>query len=168
MNLKSQIPRFSTVRDCRYNVIVRAGAAWHSLKSYMLRFVVLAVAIAIAFARSVSGDEDVGGVGPNRTCTRCRKNCAMPVCTSAKWTVRKVANWPQPSAVTRFAMDYPITGQLDEETSKALGTNPAVTTTPAIARRAPRHGEGCAPVSGKRLTMRGSRHRLASNHRRRA
>jgi peptidoglycan hydrolase-like protein with peptidoglycan-binding domain len=94
----------------------------------MLRFVVLAVAIGIAFARSVSGDEDVGGGWAEQNVRAVQEKLRdaglyfgdMDGAYSSELA----------AAIGRYQIrnGLPITGQLDEETSKALGAKAAVTT----------------------------------------
>ena len=64
-------------------------------------------------------------------CATCRRNYAMAVFTRARSTAHTAASCLQ--ALTRYQIrkGLSITGQLDVDTSKALGTKPAVTTTSA-------------------------------------
>ena len=84
----------------------------------MMRFVVLAVAIGIAFTRSVSADENVREVQE-----KLRDGGFYSGIIDGAYSSELSA------ALTRYQIrnGLPITGQLDEETSKELSARPAVT-----------------------------------------
>jgi hypothetical protein len=95
----------------------------------MIRFVVLAVAIGIAFARSVSGGEDVGGGWAEKNVRAVQEKLREGGLYFGE--IDGTYSSELAAAIGRYQIrnGLPITGQLDEETSKALGANPAVTTT---------------------------------------
>jgi hypothetical protein len=84
----------------------------------MMRFVFLAVAIGVAMAGSVSGDENVREVQE-----KLRDGGFYSGNTDGAYSSELSA------ALTRYQIrnGLPITGQLDEDTSKELGAKPAVT-----------------------------------------
>ena len=94
----------------------------------MLRFVVLAVAIAIAFARSVSGDENVGGGWAEQNVRAVEEKLRDAGLYFGEMDGAYSSELA--AAIGRYQIrnGLPITGQLDEETSKALGAKAAVTT----------------------------------------
>jgi peptidoglycan hydrolase-like protein with peptidoglycan-binding domain len=95
----------------------------------MIRFVVLAVAIGIAFARSVSGGEDVGGGWAEKNVRAVQEKLREGGLYFGE--IDGTYSSELAAAIGRYQIrnGLPITGQLDEETSKALGANPAATTT---------------------------------------
>jgi peptidoglycan hydrolase-like protein with peptidoglycan-binding domain len=94
----------------------------------MLRFVVLAVAIAIASARSVSGDENVGGGWAEQNVRAVEEKLRDAGLYFGEMDGAYSSELA--AAIGRYQIrnGLPITGQLDEETSKALGAKAAVTT----------------------------------------
>jgi peptidoglycan hydrolase-like protein with peptidoglycan-binding domain len=94
----------------------------------MLRFVVLAVAIGIAFARSVSGDENVGGGWAEQNVRAVQEKLRDAGLYFGEMDGAYSSELA--AAIGRYQIrnGLPITGQLDEETSKALGAKAAVTT----------------------------------------
>jgi hypothetical protein len=94
----------------------------------MLRFVVLAVAIGIAFARSVSADENVGGGWAEQNVRAVQEKLRDAGLYFGEMDGAYSSELA--AAIGRYQIrnGLPITGQLDEETSKALGAKAAVTT----------------------------------------
>jgi len=94
----------------------------------MLRFVVLAVAIGIAFDRSVSGDENVGGGWAEQNVRAVQEKLRDAGLYFGEMDGAYSSELA--AAIGRYQIrnGLPITGQLDEETSKALGAKAAVTT----------------------------------------
>jgi peptidoglycan hydrolase-like protein with peptidoglycan-binding domain len=95
----------------------------------MMRFVVLAVAIGIAFAQSVSGDEDVGGGWAEDNVRVVQEKLREAGLYFGD--IDGAYSSELAAAIGRYQIrnGLPITGQLDAETSKALGAKPAVATT---------------------------------------
>jgi peptidoglycan hydrolase-like protein with peptidoglycan-binding domain len=95
----------------------------------MTRFVVLAVAIGLVFAGSVSGDEDVGSGWAEQNVRAVQEKLREAGLYFGE--IDGTYSSDLAAAIGRYQIrnGLPITGQLDEETSKALGANPAVTTT---------------------------------------
>ena len=109
-----------------------------------MRFVTLGMAIGIAFAGFVSAEENVaaGWADTNvRVVQEKLRDAGLYFGEIDGAYSSELA-----AALGRYQIrnGLPITGQLDEETSKALGAKPAVTTPLMIARRVPKHGGGCA------------------------
>jgi Putative peptidoglycan binding domain len=99
------------------------------LNHVMMRFVFLAVAIGIAFARSVSADENVrAGWAEDNVRTVQEKLRDGGFYSGA---IDGAYSSDLALALTRYQIrnGLPITGQLDAETSKALDAKPAVATT---------------------------------------
>jgi peptidoglycan hydrolase-like protein with peptidoglycan-binding domain len=86
------------------------------------RFVLLAVAVGLALVEAVSADDNVRDVQ-----TKLRDGGFYSGEIDGAYSSQLSAS------LTRYQIrnGLPITGQLDVDTSKALGTKPAVTTTPA-------------------------------------
>jgi hypothetical protein len=95
----------------------------------MMRFVVLAVAIGIALARSVSGDEDVGGGWAEDNVRVVQEKLREAGLYFG--AIDGAYSSELAAALGRYQIrnGLPITGQLDKDTSKALGAKAAVTTT---------------------------------------
>jgi peptidoglycan hydrolase-like protein with peptidoglycan-binding domain len=94
----------------------------------MLRFVVFAVAIGIAFAGSVSGEENVGGGWAEQNVRAVQEKLRDAGLYFGEMDGAYSSELA--AAIGRYQIrnGLPITGQLDEETSKALGAKAAVTT----------------------------------------
>jgi peptidoglycan hydrolase-like protein with peptidoglycan-binding domain len=94
----------------------------------MLRFVVLAVAIGIAFDRPVSGDENVDGGWAEQNVRAVQEKLHEAGLYFGE--IDGAYSSELAAAIGRYQIrnGLPITGQLDEETSKALGAKAAVTT----------------------------------------
>jgi peptidoglycan hydrolase-like protein with peptidoglycan-binding domain len=95
----------------------------------MMRFVVLAVAIGIAFPRSVSGEENVGGGWAEQNVRAVQEKLRDAGLYFGEMDGAYSSEFA--AAIGRYQIrnGLPITGQLDEETSQALGVKAAVTTT---------------------------------------
>ena len=104
----------------------RAGAARHSIQNMMNRFFLSALAVGVSFTASVSADDNV------RTVQTKLKDGGFYL-----GEVDGAYSSELAAALTRYQIrnGLPITGQLDVDTSKALGVKAAVTTTASDSSR---------------------------------
>jgi peptidoglycan hydrolase-like protein with peptidoglycan-binding domain len=95
----------------------------------MMRLVVLAIVIGIALAGSVSADENVGAGWVDTNVRMVQQKLREAGLYFGE--IDGAYSSELAAAIGRYQIrnGLPITGQLDEETSKALGAKPAVTTT---------------------------------------
>ena len=95
----------------------------------MMRLVVLAIVIGIALAKSVLADENVGGGWADTNVRMVQQKLREAGLYFGE--IDGAYSSELAAAIGRYQIrnGLPITGQLDEETSKALGAKPAVTTT---------------------------------------
>ncbi len=95
----------------------------------MMRFVVLAVVIGIAFAKSVSAGENASGGWAEQNVRAVQEKLHEAGLYFGEMDGAYSSELA--AAIGRYQIrnGLPITGQLDEETSKALGAKAAVTTT---------------------------------------
>jgi peptidoglycan hydrolase-like protein with peptidoglycan-binding domain len=95
----------------------------------MMRLVVLAIVIGIALAKSVLADENVGGGWADTNVRMVQQKLREAGLYFGE--IDGAYGSELAAAIGRYQIrnGLPITGQLDEETSKALGAKPAVTTT---------------------------------------
>jgi peptidoglycan hydrolase-like protein with peptidoglycan-binding domain len=95
----------------------------------MMRLVVLAIVIGIALAKSVLADENVGGGWDDTNVRMVQQKLREAGLYFGE--IDGAYSSELAAAIGRYQIrnGLPITGQLDEETSKALGAKPAVTTT---------------------------------------
>ena len=133
-----------------------------------MRFVVLAVVIGIAFAKSVSAGENASGGWAEQNVHAVQEKLHEAGLYFGEMDGAYSSELA--AAIGRYQIrnGLPITGQLDEETSKALGAKAAVTTTAGDRAKSSDTWRRLRTGEQQRPNNAGSRHRLASNHHRRA
>jgi len=91
-----------------------------------VRFVFLAIAIAFVVARSVAAEENVGAGGAEENVRAVQSKLSDEGCYFGEIDGAYSSDFS--AALSRYQIrnGLPITGQLDAETSKALGAKPAV------------------------------------------
>ena len=95
----------------------------------MTRFIILALAIGIAFAPSVSAEEKVSGGWAEQNVREVQEKLREGGLYFGEMDGAYSSELAAALGRYQIRNGLPITGQLDEETSKALGAKPAVTTT---------------------------------------